>query len=97
MLTKVKKAIAKGDSSPAKKMQARMSPKPAKGAGTTTFGNMTVKPAPAKAAAVKKKAAPAKEPAFSADFFAVMDEMDVATGKRRAAAVKLMQKAAVKK
>lgn len=97
MLTKEKKAIAKDDSSPAKKMQARMSPKSAKGVGMTTFGNMTVKPAPAKTAAVKKKAAPVKEPAFSADFFAVMDEMDKDTGKRRAAAVKLMQKAVVKK
>ena len=94
-MTKVKNPPVKGDSSPSKKMQARISPKPAVGAGTTTFWVKKVKPAPAKTAAVKKKAAPAKEPAFSTDFFAVMDEMDKATEKRRATAVKLMHKAAV--
>lgn len=105
MLTKVKKG-AKPDASPSQKKavkaEARMpakqafsGPKPAeKNPATKSVQPKHSEVVAAKSSAPKRGAAKAtSKSVFPADFFTVMDELDADAKKRRAAALKVMNKA----
>lgn len=107
MLTKVKKVSAKKATSSQKtaKAETRMVPKQAFLAPKLQEKNLfskgvvrvkTVKSIAAKSASKKGDGHIPKESIFPAEFFTVMDELDNDAKKRRAAAYKVMKKAAAK-